>query len=88
MRKVRSRLSTVWTAGCLSPGRAERHEFEYHRHGTLSLYAALNPQTGEVIGQTASRHTSVEFVRFSGVSTGEAARFWNAKISVPTDWTG
>jgi transposase len=48
----------------LSPGRAERHGFEYYRHGTLSLYAALNPQTGEVIGQTALRHTSQEFVAF------------------------
>jgi len=48
----------------LSPGRAERHGFEYYRHGTLSLYAALNPQTGEVIGQTAPRHTSQEFVAF------------------------
>lgn len=50
----------------LSPGRAERHGFEYYRHGTLSLYAALNPQTGEVIGQTASRHTSQQFVAFLG----------------------
>src|SRR5436190_9660209 len=48
----------------LSPGRAERHGFEYYRHGTLSLYAALNPQTGEVIGQTAARHTSQEFGDF------------------------
>ena len=48
----------------LSPGRAERHGFEYYRHGTLSLYAALNPQTGELIGQTAARHTSQEFVAF------------------------
>jgi len=48
----------------LSPGRAERHGFEYYRHGTLSLYAALNPQTGEVIGQTAPHHTSKEFVAF------------------------
>jgi transposase len=48
----------------LSPGRAEKHGFEYYRHGTLSLYAALNPQTGQVIGQTAARHTSQEFVAF------------------------
>jgi transposase len=48
----------------LSPGRAERHGFEYHRHGTLSLYAALNTQTGEVIGQTAARHTSDDFLAF------------------------
>ena len=31
----------------LSPGRAERHGFEYYRHGTLSLYAALDVKTGE-----------------------------------------
>lgn len=48
----------------LSPGRAERHGFEYYRHGTLSLYAALNTKTGEVLGKTAARHTSEEFVAF------------------------
>jgi transposase len=48
----------------LSPGRAERHGFEYYRHGTLSLYAALNTETGEVLGKTAERHTSEEFVAF------------------------
>ena len=48
----------------MSPGRAERHGFEYYRHGTLSLYAALNTKTGEVIGKTAERHTSEEFVAF------------------------
>jgi transposase len=48
----------------LTPGRAERHGFEYHRHGTLSLYAALNTRTGKVLGQTAARHTSQEFVAF------------------------
>jgi len=60
----------------LSPGRAEKHGFEYRRHGTLSLYAALNPQTGEVIGQTAPRHTSQEFVTFlkEVVSTQPSAR--------------
>jgi transposase len=48
----------------LSPGRAERHGFEYYRHGTLSLYAALNTQTGEVLGSAVPRHTSDEFVGF------------------------
>ena len=38
----------------LSPGRAERHGFEYYRHGTLSLYAALHTASGEVIGQTSA----------------------------------
>lgn len=48
----------------LSPGRAERHGFEYYRHGTLSLYAALDTQSGKVMGKTAARHTSQEFVEF------------------------
>lgn len=48
----------------LSPGRAERHGFEYKRNGTLSLYAALNVATGRVKGMTAPHHTSSEFVRF------------------------
>ena len=48
----------------LSPGRVERHGFEYKRHGTLSLYAAFNTRTGEVLGKTAARHTSAEFVAF------------------------
>src|SRR5438270_4626700 len=48
----------------LSPGRAERHGFEYYRHGTLSLFAALDVKTGAVQGKTARRHTSAEFVDF------------------------
>jgi transposase len=48
----------------LSPGRAERHGFEYYRHGTLSLYAALETSTGRVHGKTATRHTSQDFVAF------------------------
>src|SRR5258705_5214840 len=48
----------------LSPGRAERHGFEYYRHGTLSLFAAFNTRTGDVLGKTAQRHTSAEFVAF------------------------
>jgi len=48
----------------LSPGRAERHGFEYYRHGTLSLYAALDVKSGKVTGKTARRHTSAEFIEF------------------------
>lgn len=48
----------------MSPGRAERHGFEYYRHGTLSLYAALEVKTGRVEGKTAERHTSAEFLAF------------------------
>lgn len=48
----------------LSPGRIERHGFEYYRHGTLSLYAALETATGRVHGRTTARHTSQDFVAF------------------------
>jgi transposase len=48
----------------LSPGRAEKHGFEYYRHGTLSLYAALDVKTGQVHGKTARRHTSADFIGF------------------------
>src|ERR671934_3152517 len=48
----------------LSPGRAERHGFEYYWHGTLSLFAALDTQSGKVHGKTAARHTSANFVAF------------------------
>jgi transposase len=48
----------------MSPGRAERHGFEYYRHGTLSFYAALDVRSGKVHGKTVARHTSDEFVDF------------------------
>src|ERR1700747_1279260 len=48
----------------MSPGRAERHGFEYYRHGTLSLYAVLDVKTGKVHGKTGARHTSDEFMAF------------------------
>jgi transposase len=48
----------------LSPGRLERHGFEYYRHGTLSLYAALNTRTGKVLGAPVEQHNSAAFVAF------------------------
>ncbi|SAL86449.1 putative transposase [Caballeronia terrestris] len=48
----------------LSPGRAENHGFEYKRNGTLSLFAAPKTATDEVLGKTALRHTSAQFVAF------------------------
>src|SRR5579863_9523903 len=48
----------------LSPGRAESDGLEYYRHGTLSLYAALDVKTGKVHGKTARRHTSADFIGF------------------------
>ena len=48
----------------LSPVLSERRGFQYYRHGTLSLYAGLDTQSGKVLGKTAARHTSQEFVEF------------------------
>ncbi|MGB8879532.1 MAG: IS630 family transposase [Solirubrobacteraceae bacterium] len=46
------------------PGTPERATHDYERHGTGSLYAALNIQSGEVIGQLHQRHRQVEFLKF------------------------
>jgi transposase len=48
----------------MRPGQAERRTHDYRRHGTTSLFAALNTTTGEVIGRCYRRHRSVEFKRF------------------------
>jgi len=48
----------------MSPGRMERHGFEYFRHGTLWLYAALDTLSGRVFGKPVARHTSAEFIAF------------------------
>lgn len=67
----------------LSPGRAERHGFEYYRHGTLSLYAALDIKTGKVQGRTAQRHTSEEFLGF--VSDLVSRARWAKEIHIVLD---
>src|ERR1700716_2631315 len=48
----------------MRPGQAERRTFDYKRHGTTSLFAALDVATGQVIGETHRRHRSVEFRSF------------------------
>jgi len=48
----------------LRPGQAERRTHDYKRHGTTSLFAALNAATGELIGRCYRRHRSVEFRKF------------------------
>ena len=48
----------------MRPGQIERRTHDYRRHGTTSLFAALNVKTGEVIGSCRRRHRSVEFRRF------------------------
>jgi transposase len=47
----------------LRPGQVERRTHDYKRHGTTSLFAALDLKTGRVIGQVHRRHRSQEFRR-------------------------
>jgi transposase len=48
----------------LRPGQAARRTHDYKRHGTTSLFAALDVATGRVIGQCYPRHRAAEFRRF------------------------
>jgi transposase len=48
----------------LQPGQVERRTHDYQRHGTTSLYAALNTTTGEVTGRTFSRQRAHELRTF------------------------
>jgi transposase len=48
----------------MMPGVPERRSHDYVRHGTTSLFAALNMATGEVTGSLHHRHRAVEFKKF------------------------
>ena len=48
----------------LRPGQPERHTHDYIRHGTTTLFAALDVRTGRVIGECHPRHRAREFRRF------------------------
>lgn len=48
----------------MRPGQIERRTHDYKRHGTTSLFAALDVKTGQVIGSCQRRHRSQEFRRF------------------------
>jgi transposase len=59
--QARSRKHPTWPAG---PGQAARQEFEYVRHGTACLMAALDVHTGEVLATDASRNDATSFIGF------------------------
>jgi transposase len=48
----------------LQPGQVERRTHDYKRHGTTTLFAALNAKTSEVITQFHQRHRSAQFREF------------------------
>lgn len=48
----------------LRPGQVERRAHDYRRHGTTSLFAALDLATGHVFGECHRRHRAIEFRKF------------------------
>ena len=48
----------------LRPGQAERRSHDYARHGTTTLFAALNVVTGEVLKRCQQKHRHQEYLRF------------------------
>ena len=48
----------------MRPGMPERRTHDYERHGTVTLFAALDHKTGKVIGELHRRHRAVEYLKF------------------------
>lgn len=58
----------------MRPGQAERRSHDYQRHGTTSLFAALDVATGRVIGRCYPRHRAREFLKFLRIIDAEVPR--------------
>ena len=64
-RRARSRRSTAPSRACrMKKGRLGTMTHDYKRHGTTTLFAALNVLDGTVIGRNMQRHRHQEFIRF------------------------
>jgi hypothetical protein len=62
----------------MTPGRVERREFEYRRHGTQTLIAAFDVASGEVVGQIGDTRNEEDFARFleQTIAAGPQASGW------------
>lgn len=58
----------------LAPGIAERRTHDYMRHGTTTLFAAMNVLDGKVIGRNMQRHRHQEFIRFLNAVEAEVPK--------------
>ena len=66
----------------LRPGQAERRTHEYKRHGTTSLFAALETKTSAVITQLHQRHRAIEFRQFLDVIDARVPRHLEVHLIV------
>jgi transposase len=58
----------------MQPGQVERRTYDYKRHGTTTLFAALNAKTSEVITQFHQRHRAAQFREFLDLIDAQVAR--------------
>jgi hypothetical protein len=59
----------------MQKGRAGTMTHDYKRHGTTTLFAALNVLDGTVIGRNMQRHRHQEFIRFLNAVVGHSVAF-------------
>lgn len=64
----------------MRPGQAERRSHDYTRHGTTSLFAALDAKTGKIIGAIHHRHRSTEFRKFLDTIDASVPRFLDVHL--------
>jgi transposase len=69
----------------MAPARTERATHDYTRHGTTSLFAALDVATGAVIGRCHRRHRHQEFVKFLDHVDATLAREPGVSVHVVLD---
>jgi transposase len=69
----------------MAPARTERATHDYTRHGTTSLFAALDVATGSVIGKCHRRHRHQEFIKFLGHVDAALAREPGVSVHVVLD---
>jgi len=71
----------------MRPRQPERRTHDYVRHGTTSLFAALDVATGTVIGQCHRRHRAVEFRRFLDTIDGNVPASCDVHLVLDNDAT-
>ena len=68
----------------MRPGQAEQRTHDYTRHGTTTLFAALDAKIGEIIGEFQQRHRAREFRRFLDTIAAPSPRRWTSTSSSTT----
>ena len=64
----------------MQPGQVERRTHDYKRHGTTTLFAALNAKTSDVITQFHQRHRSAQFREFLDLIDAQVPRALDVHI--------